>query len=151
MDFADFRRATDVEFGMATYEPFGISPLEPLGSGALCVITNVCGCEGFVKHVTGPNGTKNVITADFTQLDHARSIDELKRMTREERDALEERIAPQIADEIAARLPQNDKQREALVKSGQQLVAKMGWDQVIEEGLLPMLERISKLPSGNGR
>ena len=32
MDIADLRRATDVEFGMATYEPFGISPLEPLGS-----------------------------------------------------------------------------------------------------------------------
>ena len=35
MTFADFRRATDVEFGLATYEPFGISPLEPLGSGAI--------------------------------------------------------------------------------------------------------------------
>src|SRR4029453_19363926 len=28
MTFADLRRATDVEFGMAGYEPFGISPLE---------------------------------------------------------------------------------------------------------------------------
>jgi hypothetical protein len=150
MDFADFRRATDVEFGMATYEPFGISPLEPLGSGALCVITNVCGCEGFVKHVVGKEGTKNVITADFTQLDRSRSIEELKRMTRDERDAIEEHITPQIADEIMARLPKTDRQREAMVKSGQQLVAKMGWDQVIEDGLLPMLERISKLPTGNG-
>ena len=41
--------AYDAELGMATYEPFGISQLEPLGSGAVCVISNVCGCAGFVR------------------------------------------------------------------------------------------------------
>ncbi len=150
MDFADFRRATDAEFGMATYEPFGISPLEPLGSGAVCVISNVCGCYGFINHVTGGKGTPNVITADFTRLDRPRGIGELLNMTRQERDRIERVVAVDIADELMKRLPWNDQAREALVKSGQALVAQMGWDQVIEEGLLPLLERIRVLPICEG-
>ena len=150
MDFADFRRATDVEFGMATYEPFGISPLEPLGSGAICVISNVCGCEGFVRHVGGL-GAANVIVADFTKLDFARTIEDLKAMDREDRDRIEEIVAVEVADEILHRFPLTDKARRALVESGQALVAKMGWDQVLEGSLIPMLDRIRRLPiSGNG-
>ncbi len=148
MDFADFRRATDIEFGMATYEPFGISPLEPLGSGAICVISNVCGCYGFV-HAVAPKGTPNVIVADFTQLDRPRSIAELKAMTQAERDRIEEIVAVDIADDLMKRLPTTDAARQKLVESGQALVAKMGWDQVIETGLLPMLERIRKMPLAN--
>lgn len=149
MDFADFRRATDVEFGMATYEPFGISPLEPLGSGALCVISNVCGCEFFVQRVSRNNGANNVIVADFTKLDRPRSISELKAMTQAERNGIEEIVAVDIADEIMKRFPWTDAARARLIEMGQALVAKMGWDQVIEDGLLPMLERIGRIPITN--
>jgi hypothetical protein len=145
MNIADLRRATDVEFGMATYEPFGISPLEPLGSGGLCVISNVCGCHGFVQHVTGGRGTPNVIVADFTKLASPQSIDQLKAMGQAERDGIECRAAATIAREIMARLPWSDAARQALVESGQALVAQMGWDQVIQDGLLPMLERIREM------
>ena len=143
MTIADLRRATDVEFGMATYEPFGISPLEPLHAGAVCVISNACGCGGFVRHVTGGKSVTNVIDADFTRLDSPRSIDELKGMTQAERDRIEERVAAEVAEELMRRIPWTDRQRQALVQSGQGLVAKMGWDQVIGEGLIPMLERIT--------
>jgi len=142
MDIADLRQATDVEFGMATYEPFGISPLEPLGSGALCVISNVCGCQGFVNHVTGGRGTKNVIVADFTQLDHGYSMDQLLAMKSHQRDHIEQIVAAQVAQKLIERLPTTDKQREKLIASGQALVAKMGWDQVLEDSLIPMLHRI---------
>ena len=147
MDVADLRRASDVEFGMATYEPFGISPLEPLGAGAICVISNVCGCEGFVRHVTGGKGTPNVIEADFTRLASSGSIDELKNMTSPQRGKIEEAIAFDIADELMSRLPWNDDQRQKLIASGQALVAQMGWDQVIGDGLIPLLEQVA----ANGR
>jgi len=143
MTIADLRRATDVEFGMATYEPFGISPLEPLGAGAICVISSVCGCEGFVRHVTAGRGAPNVIEADFTRLDAPLSIDQLKAMGQSDRNRVEESVAEYVADELIRRLPRNDEQRATLIDSGQTLVAQMGWDQVIEESLLPMLERIS--------
>ncbi len=146
MNIADLRRATDIEFGMATYEPFGISPLEPLGSGAVCVISNVCGCGGFVNHVTNGTGTPNVIVADFTKLDSPRSIDQLKSMTQTERDRIEQAVAANVAEQLMRQLPWTDQARKKLIDSGQKLVAEMGWDQVIEEGLLPMLDRICHVP-----
>ena len=142
MDIADLRRAADVEFGMATYEPFGISPLEPLGSGAICVISNVCGCAGFVEHVTRGHGTHGVVVADFTPSNGFETIDQCLSMTRQQRDSIEADVAADVARTIMDRLPHTDARREKLIRSGQQLVAKMGWDQVIEESLLPMLERI---------
>ncbi len=148
MDIADLRRATDVEFGMATYEPFGISPLEPLGSGAVCVISNVCGCKGFVDHVANGSGEPNVIEADFTMLDHPRTIDELLRMDRRERDAIEQKVAGEVARRVYDALPRDDQQRRRLIEGGQALVARMGWDQVLEEGLLPLLHRL--VASTNG-
>ncbi len=149
MDISDLRRATDVEFGMATYEPFGISPLEPLGSGAICVISNVCGCMGFVNHVTKGKGTPNVIVADFTQLDREHSAEELRHMSEGERTRLEEVVAVEVAGELIARLPKTDKQREKLIESGQVLVGRMGWDQVLDETLIPMLDRIH--PAGGAK
>lgn len=143
MNMADLRRATDVEFGMATYEPFGISPLEPLGSGALCVISNVCGCKGFVDHVTHGHGTHSVIVATFTSLEgFDGSIEEIKAMTSQERDELERIEAARVAGEIMHRLPIDEERRHRLLTSGQGLVNRMGWDQVIEESLLPMLRRV---------
>jgi hypothetical protein len=148
MDIADLRRATDVEFGMATYEPFGISPLEPLGCGAICVISNVCGCEGFVRHATANQGTPVVISADFTKLDKPLSIDALKEMGRAERDCIEERVAKEVAAELMNRLAWTDDGREKLLAIGQKLIKKMGWDQVIESGMLPMLDRIRSTVNG---
>ena len=136
---ADLRRATDVEFGMATYEPFGC--------GAVCIISSVCGCEGFVEHVTSGRAVPNVIKADFTRLDNPRSIDQLKAMTTDERYGIEQSIAAEIAGRLMEVLPFDDAARAALIESGQQLIARMGWDQVIEEGLLPMLERICEIPA----
>ena len=142
MDIADLRRATDAEFGMATYEPFGISPLEPLGCGAVCVITNVCGCAGFVNHVTAGKGTPVVISADFTKLPKPMLIEELKCMSQSDRNAIEERVASEVATELMKRLPRNDEQRAALLAIGQGLIKRMGWDAVIAEGLVPTLDRI---------
>lgn len=148
MDIADLRRATDVEFGMATYEPFGISPLEPLACGAICVISNVCGCEGFVRHATGGKGTPVVISADYTKMDSKWSIEELKNMGRGERDRIEAKVAAEVATELMKRLAWNDDGREKLLAIGQSLIKKMGWDQVIEDGLLPMLDRIRSTVNG---
>jgi glycosyltransferase involved in cell wall biosynthesis len=150
MDFASLRCGTDVEFGMATYEPFGISPLEPLACGAVCVISKVCGCHGFVQHVTDNKGSANVITADFTQLDGLPGdIDSLKNMNQSDRDRVESQVSRHIAGQIMERLPWTDAQRRALLDEGQRLSHRMGWDHVIESGLLPMLRRIREM-NGNG-
>lgn len=143
MTFGDLRRAADIEFGMATYEPFGISPLEPLGAGAICVISNVCGCKGFVAEVGGES-TPNVLVADYTTLAHPWPLDELLKMTQRQRDDIERPVAIHVADELMRRMPANDAERRAMLDSGQALVRSMGWDQVLEKKLIPMLRRVMK-------
>ncbi|MBZ0171608.1 MAG: hypothetical protein K8E66_04445 [Phycisphaerales bacterium] len=143
MDFADLRRATDIEFGMATYEPFGISPLEPLNSGALCVISSVCGCAGFVDHVSEGRGIPNVIVADFIQLEHIQATNRLLDIGWAERNEIERRVCADVADEIVKRLPTDDAGRQRLLDSGQQVVSKLGWDQVLGRHMIKMLVRIA--------
>ena len=150
MDMAALRCATDIEFGMATYEPFGISPLEPLGAGALCVISNVCGCQGFVQDATDGKGTPNVVVADFTKLPEDHPIDELLTMGQSWRDEIEQAVAAEVAATIMERLPWTDAQRAALIESGQVLVGKMGWDQVIEQKLVPVLKRVAAAGRNGG-
>jgi len=150
MTFADLRRGTDIEFGLATYEPFGISPLEPLGAGALCLISTVCGCWNFVKHATAGKGTENVIAADYVTLERERSIPDLLGMTQHEREQVELRVAADVAMQIVQRLPWTDAARKAMLERGQSLVKRLGWDTVLEQTMLPMLRRVVADPSMAG-
>ncbi|MCB0063865.1 MAG: hypothetical protein KDE19_17200, partial [Caldilineaceae bacterium] len=49
MEFLDIRKGSDLEFGQSIYEPFGIAQVEPLSFGALCCVSNICGCVGFAE------------------------------------------------------------------------------------------------------
>ncbi len=142
MDFAEFRRGTDVELGMATYEPFGISPLEPLAAGALCVISTVCGCAGFVHHSTRKRGSKNVLVADYLAPADDLPIDAALGLSIDSRSALEQPVSYTLAEDIWKLVPKTDSQRDKALERGQALVAKMGWDQVFEDQLHPVLQRI---------
>ena len=141
MSFADLRRGTDVEFGASIYEPFGIAPLEPLGFGALCVISSVCGCRGFVTHAAGDAGAPNVMVADFVSLPDAAGLDDAMRIDEAHRDAIERARSLEAAHEILARLPMSDADREAALQQGYQLASHMSWDRVCEKFLLPGLAR----------
>lgn len=146
MELWHLRWATDVEFGMATYEPFGISPLEPLGCGAICLYTNICGCADFVRQAADGKKYPNVLEADFTVLEGgygAGDLAKLKAIGQNERDRIEERVSAELAAELMKRLPTTEKERAALVKSGQELVARMGWDQVLQKSLIPVLDRVA--------
>jgi hypothetical protein len=144
MTFGDFRRASDVEFGMATYEPFGISPLEPLGAGAICVISSVCGCAGFVNEAADGKPIDNVIVADYTRLNRGGewSTERLLSIDQAQRDAVERRVAIDVADQIMRRLPRDDAARKRMVQRGQALVARMSWDHVLEQKLRPVVRRV---------
>jgi hypothetical protein len=142
MDFGNLRSGTDVEFGLATYEPFGISPLEPLGSGAICVISSVCGCCAFVESAPGGKDTPNVLVADYTRLDRPRTTDELLYLGQAERDVIERRVADEIAAGLDRVLPRDDAGRNRLLQSGQALARHLGWDKVLEQHLIPMMRRV---------
>ena len=144
MDFLDIRKGTDIEFGQSIYEPFGIAQLEPLSFGGLCVITNICGCAGFVGKVTGGRSVPNVLVADYTRLEKDGGLQNDLAIGPKERDAVEEKEADRVAGEILKRLPADRKSREALIRGGYDLARRMSWDVVSRDYLLPVLDEVAK-------
>jgi len=150
MTFTDLRRATDVEFGQSVYEPFGIAQFEPLGAGAICVPSSVCGCVASWRHVLGRMGANErdcpcVLVADYTDLnghETSEAKSDILKMTREERNEVEERVAHRMADRLFRSLPQTDDDRNQLIEAGHRCAQLMSWDSVIEQELLPLFAQI---------
>lgn len=149
IDFADLRRATDVEFGQSTYEPFGIAHFEPLGSGAICIPSSVCGCASSYRHVLDRLGLTeadipNVIIADYTQLNDGQqwTMDSLLNMTQTQRDEIGQHVAQRTAELLLERLPRNDADRQRLLETGARIAGEMDWDHIVRDGMLPLFERL---------
>ena len=148
MTFADVRRGSDVEFGQSTYEPFGIAQLEPLSFGGLCVVSDACGCIGYVERVAEKLGEGRsdlgCLRADYTVL----NPDEVEAMpgTPHEigaaiADAAERARSAQVAAQLARRLPDGDSGLATLCDVGNAAASLMSWERVAEDMFLPALER----------
>jgi glycosyltransferase involved in cell wall biosynthesis len=144
MRFNDLRGGTDLEFGQSIYEPFGIAQVEPLSAGALCVVSNVCGCVGFVRRAANGFAFPNLIVADYTRLPDNWTLwspwDALQ-IDRPFRDSIEARNSYFVARQIIERLPQTDADRQRLLEEGQRVAQKMSWEVVVRDYLLPALRR----------
>ncbi len=139
MQFTDLRLGSALEFGQSIYEPFGIAQLEPLGFGALCVVSSVCGCVGFIDRAGGL-GLRNIVIADYVDagvlgqsVEAALSIDQARR------NEIEMRQASLVAEDIVRSLPQNDRAAQKLIEDGYALAQKMSWEVVARDYLLPGL------------
>jgi hypothetical protein len=144
MRFPDLRTGSDLEFGQSIYEPFGIAQVEPLSSGALCVVSNVCGCVGFLDRAAAGRPNPNLIVADYVSVPSDWNLwspwDAL-RIDEPVRSSLEARNSYLVAQQIAERLPQNDDDRRRLLEAGQRTAAGMSWEVVVTDYLLPALGR----------
>ena len=143
MEFMDIRKGSDVEFGQSIYEPFGIAQLEPLSFGGICVVTNVCGCAGFVDKVSGGKKVKNVIVADYTDLNGnaGQGLEDMLQIDAEARNHIEDKISRKVAAELCKSLPKTDGQIEKLIKSGYDLAKHMSWDAVCRNYVLKSLRK----------
>jgi glycogen synthase len=139
MEFMDIRKGCDVEFGQSIYEPFGIAQLEPLSFGGICVLSSVCGCAGFIKKISRPDEIRNVIIADYTDLNGIKFNDaeDMLKIDTGVRNQIERRVGEKVAMEILTRLPKNDKESIEMINSGHDLAAQMSWDVVVENYILP--------------
>ena len=146
MEFMDIRKGSDVEFGMSIYEPFGIAQLETLSFGGICVVSNICGCAGFVKAVTGEKNINNVLIADYTHLDSRgyTSIEDMLEIDKIVRDQIEESVSNKVAMQICSRLVKDDKEMEEMIQAGFNLAKHMSWEQVVKNYLLPSLRTAQK-------
>jgi glycosyltransferase involved in cell wall biosynthesis len=142
-EFMDIRKGTDVEFGQSIYEPFGIAQLEPLTFGGICVVSSVCGCLGFVRDMAGTDDVKNVIVADYANLQTQSyaDIEDMLQIDRAVRERIEASESQRIAMQICSRLPKNEAEIADMIESGWRLAQNMSWDVVVEDYLMPSLAK----------
>jgi hypothetical protein len=142
MTLEDINWGSDLEFGLSIYEPFGTSQARALSFGALCVLSNVCGCLGFVRQVSRGKLPNNLIVADYVTLPQGMAPGDHRAtqvLGQPERDLIEAAQAQQVAQEIMARLPTTKQARQSTLKHGYQIGQKMNWDVVVQNYLLPAL------------
>lgn len=149
MEFLDIRKGSDAEFGQSIYEPFGIAQIEPISFGGICIFTNVCGCAGFVRHVTKGQFSPNVIEADYTNIKHLNitTIKDLLKLNRPQRDYVESIVAKQVAEDLYTQLPKTEEQFAKMIDSGYELARNMSWEVVAKDYVLPGFERALARPA----
>lgn len=150
IEFMDIRKGSDVEFGLSIYEPFGIAQLELLTFGGICVVSSVCGCAGFVRDVTGAESVKNIIIADYTNLDNSgyTDIEDLLAIDRSLRDRIENSVSEKVAMQICSRLPKNESEIESMIQTGYSLAQNMTWDVMVKNYLLSSLQKTLTVKQG---
>lgn len=145
MDFVDLRQGADVEFGQSIYEPFGIAQVEPLTYGAISCLSSVCGSVGFVERTVGLASLPNLIVADYVSLPAGywlRSPYDALAIDRGVRDWVEQESSRRVAQQLLAQLPRRDADHQALLETGCAAAARMSWDAVVQDYLLPCLKKV---------
>ena len=141
-EFADLRRGSDVEFGQSIYEPFGISQVECLSSGTISVVSDVCGCRGFVRQAASEAELGSFIEGAYTQLNEADRADQpIGVRERTQAEALQSQV---VASALARQLSAGESGRKRLLAEGYAAARKMSWEHVAEDMLLPVLRRLEK-------
>ena len=142
MEFMDIRKGSDAEFGQSIYEPFGIAQVEPLSFGAICVVSNVCGCCGFIQRATDNREVPNVVIADYTHLNAGpKTLDNVMNIGLSERTQIEVENSRDIAAKLLGRLPRKPRDVEEMIKDGYEIAARMSWEVVVKDYFLPGLKQ----------
>ena len=108
----------------------------------MCVISNVCGCLGFMHQVAQGKALDNLIVADYVTLPGGMAHGGYRQaqvLGQPERDLIEAAQAQRIAQEIIARLPTTKRKRQSMLGRGYRIGQKMSWDVVVQNYLLPAL------------
>ena len=171
MTFQDLRRGCDVEFGQSIYEPFGIAQVEPLTFGSISVISDACGCLGFLDEAAGAGegggrtsgesatesegdvgspgaGPTGFIRAAYTALDSDLDLIGAREIGAQECRRAEVVTSQRVARELLVRLPDSDAAAERLLKAGYATASRMSWERVVEDALLPALKRLDRSRRG---
>ena len=159
MSFDDLRHGTDVEFGQSIYEPFGIAQVEPLSCGAISIISDACGCLGFLQGVVGAHTAAVSREADkpsagilsgtgigcicgaYTQLPERLAGVPPAQIGADTCRQVEEIRSREVAAALAGRLSAAPEHLEVLLERGFAAASQMSWERVVEDLFVPALER----------
>ena len=144
MGFVDLRRGSDVEFGQSIYEPFGIAQVESLAFGTISVVSDVCGCIGYVEHSAGRGQVRGLIQGAYTHLEKPLDLAAVMQLGAASRRQVELGQGRQLATLLADCLPQTLQQAQSLLERGAEVASAMSWEKVVRDGFLPALERIAR-------
>ena len=114
---------------------------------------SVCGCVGFMRDVTGAESVKNVIIADYTNLDNRQlpDIEDMLNIDQSVQDQIEHNVSEKVAMQICSRLAKNESEIESMIRTGYNLAKNMSWDIVMKNYLLSSLQKaLHKQPSVDG-
>jgi hypothetical protein len=136
--FADLRGGSDAELGLSTYEPFGIAQIEPLAFGAVSVVSDTCGCLGFLRQVAPAGGPPVFVCGDFA----GSGGEDWRYMEGETRRAREGETSRAVAAALARALPADAGERAERLTVGYETAAQMSWDRVAATQYLPALDRL---------
>lgn len=140
-EFGDLRRGSDVEFGQSIYEPFGIAQIEPLSFGTISVVSDICGCVGFVGRVADRESLTGFVEGGYTRLTEGDAGASIGAVACARAEAAVSRV---VADRLAAQLPADANAREKLLAEGYAVARAMSWERVAEDMLIPVLHRLEK-------
>ena len=141
-EFADLRRGSDAGVRAVDLRTFGISQVECLSSGTISVVSDVCGCRGFVRQAAGEAGLGGFIEGAYTQLDEADCASQpIGGRERTKAEALQSQV---VASALVRQLSTGEPGRKKLLAEGYAAAQKMSWERVAEDMLLPVLRRLEK-------
>jgi glycogen synthase len=142
MHFELLRQGSDVEFGQSIYEPFGIAQVEPLGFGAVSVVSDVCGCVGFVERCRpAQDEYDGFIIAPYTRM--AEDVaDSTVKIGSEQVELNEEAQSRAVAEAISNALRGGKRTRQARLRNGFATASAMSWERVTTDWLVPVLKRL---------
>ncbi len=146
MTFRDLRAGTDVEFGLSVYEPFGISQFEPLSFGALCAVSNACGCTGFARRACAERSYDGILEADFLGVPKGMDVEALMSLSIPQRDRIEAAETRRLAQLVFERLPRDEATLRRRMAEGLDVASRMSWQHVVQEYFLPSLRRVASQP-----
>ena len=144
--FDDLRRGTDAEFGQSIYEPFGIAQIEPVGFGALSVVSDACGCVGFLETAYAEVAQRSGGTVPPVHILGQYSQGQLEGAVPIVGGPSAWEAAPSrvVADALFDALPTNDSDRQSLLETGHAVAEIMSWERVVGGQLLAALKRATR-------
>lgn len=144
MHFADLRRGSDVEFGQSIYEPFGIAQVEPLSYGALSVVSDVCGCVGFVERSKPvKEAFDGLLVGAYTDTGSVQIAPSPEAITAQFVADNERRQSRIVAAELDVALRRGCDHPEDRLRLGFATASSMSWERVAADWLAPVLARLA--------
>ena len=140
-EFTDLRVASDAEMGFSIYEPFGIAQIETVPFGGAALLSSTCGSAKFVERALEGADGRLCQVVDFVSGGKDMTFDELMRLGREQRDAIERAAIAKRATRIFEMLATDDKQRAEALALAQPHLYALSWENVVENYYIPNLTK----------